>query len=288
MDLESGSAFLTQSSRIIVVANEKGGSGKSTIAINIAVALLRAGHSVATLDLDTRQRSLTHYIDNRIAWSRESGREIVTPAHISFADEIENLDPADQGALHELCLKTIQQLAAAHGFVIIDTPGHDAPHIRAAHLLADTLVTPINDSFVDLDVLGTVEPKSFSVVGVGHYAQVVADARKARQDLNRKLDWIVLRNRLSHINTRNKRLVGDALADLSRQLDFTIVEGLAERLIFREFYPRGLTAVDDLTEATMGTRPTLSHASAALEMQNLIRPILGIVAPQDELATAAA
>ena|SRR5258705_7628092 len=61
---------------------------------------------------------------------------------------------------------------------------------------------------------------------------------------------------------------------LSRWLDFRCIEGLAERVIFREFYPRGLTAVDDVDEVTLGVRPTMSHVAARLEMQNLLGAIL--------------
>jgi chromosome partitioning protein len=277
MNFESGPVLEAQSSRVIVVANEKGGSGKSTVAVNIAVALMKAGHSVATLDLDTRQRSLTHYIDNRLSWARSVGRDIPTPSHTCFGEDNEFLPAGDS---QKACEETIGQLAASHRFVVVDTPGHDDPHFRAAHLTADTLVTPLNDSFVDLDVLGNVDPKTFDVVGIGQYARVVEDARRTRREQQRDIDWLVLRNRLSHLNTRNKRLVGEAMNDLSRQLGSTIVDGLSERLIFREFYPRGLTAVDDLDEATLGTRPTLSHASAAIEMHNLVRRILGLTAAQ--------
>ena len=106
--------------------------------------------------------------------------------------------------------------------------------------MADTLITPMNDSFVDLDVLGSVDPETFSIAGISHYAQIVDDARRARQDLGQPdTDWIVLRNRLSMLSSRNKRFIGDALQDLSQQLRFRCVEGLAERVIFREFYPRG-------------------------------------------------
>ena len=86
-------------------------------------------------------------------------------------------------------------------------------------------------------------------------------------------DWIVLRNRLSMLGSRNKRLVGEGLDELSRRLDFRCVDGLAERVIFREFYPRGLTAVDDLDEITLGARPTMSHVTARLEIENLLASI---------------
>jgi chromosome partitioning protein len=144
------------------------------------------------------------------------------------------------------------------------------------HTMADTLVTPLNDSFVDFDVLGSVDPTSFAVTGSSHYARLVSEARTQRQLIDHATtDWIVLRNRLSTFgSSRNKRLVGEGLQELSRRLNFRYVDGLAERVIFREFYPRGLTAVDDLDEITLGTRPTMSHATARLEMENLLRAIL--------------
>ncbi len=142
--------------------------------------------------------------------------------------------------------------------------------------MADTLITPLNDSFVDLDVLGNVDPESFGVTGISHYARTVEDARRERQSAGKPdMDWIVLRNRLSTLTSRNKRFVGDALNDLSQKLGFRCIEGLAERVIFREFYPRGVTAVDDIDEVTLGTRPTMSHVTAQIEVQNLIAALLG-------------
>jgi chromosome partitioning protein len=137
--------------------------------------------------------------------------------------------------------------------------------------MADIVITPLNDSFVDLDVLGTVDPKTLAVIGTSHYSQVMQEARQQRQlrdDIG--VDWIVLRNRLSMLGSRNTRLVGEGLQELSQRLNFRCVEGLAERVIFREFYPRGLTALDTLDEITLGTRPTASHVTARLEIENLI------------------
>jgi chromosome partitioning protein len=154
---------------------------------------------------------------------------------------------------------------------VIDTPGHDSYLTRHAHSLADILITPLNDSFIDLDVLGTVDPETLRVTGISHYAQMIEDARGQRRLRDAgTIDWIVLRNRLSTLGSRNKRLVGEALQELSRRLNFRYIEGLAERVIFREFYPRGLTAVDDLDEGTLSTRPTMSHITARLEMLKLL------------------
>jgi chromosome partitioning protein len=146
--------------------------------------------------------------------------------------------------------------------------------MRLAHSAADTLITPLNDSFVDFDVLGTVDPETFAVTGASHYSEMIEQVRRQRRLAGHgSIDWIVLRNRLSMLGTRNKRLVGAALQDLARRLEFRAIEGLAERMIFREFYPRGLTALDDLDETTLGTRPTLSHATARQEVANLLQSI---------------
>src|SRR5579875_2013837 len=70
-----------QSAHVVVLGNEKGGSGKSTTALHIAVALLKAGQRVATIDLDSRQKSFTHYIENRRDWAARAGIKLELPTH---------------------------------------------------------------------------------------------------------------------------------------------------------------------------------------------------------------
>ena len=259
--------------RVIVVANEKGGSGKSTVAVHMAIALIKSGQRVATIDLDARQKSFTHFIENRRVWAKQVARDLEMPDHFCFG-KVHYPSAEDEAAGCKALSDTVETLARTYGVIVIDTPGHDSYLMRLAHSLADTLVTPLNDSFVDLDVLGTVDPSTFEVTGTGHYSQMVQAARRQRQLDQASTDWIVLRNRLSTISSRNKRLVGGGLQQLSRWLDFRCIEGLGERVIFRELYPRGLTAVDDIDEITLGTRPTMSHVTARLEMQNLLAAIL--------------
>jgi chromosome partitioning protein len=259
--------------RVIVVANEKGGSGKSTISANVAIALLRAGQCVATIDLDRRQRSLTHYIENRQAWAQQRGKVLPMPTHVCF--DADAALSGDEVAARAAFVQTLDGLAENHDTIVIDTPCQNSDLVRLAHVMADTLITPLNDSFVDLDVLANVDAESFRVADVSHYAQLVKDARRERLFAGKPdTDWIVLRNRLTHLPSRNKRSVGEALEELSQRLGFRCVEGLAERVIFREFYPRGLTAVDDLNAAILGSRPTMSHATAQLEVQALIAALL--------------
>jgi len=260
-----------RSARVIVVANEKGGSGKSTIAMHIAVALIKAGKRVATIDLDSRQRTFTSYVENRQAWAQRTGRSLEIPEHYCVEGRSDFPATEDRAAECKALADTVHLQANTCDFIVIDTPGHDSYLTRLAHSMADTLITPLNDSFVDFDVLANVDSTTFAVTDTSHYAQIVEDARSQRQLLDGiTFDWIVLRNRLSNLGSRNKRLVGEGLQQLSQQLNFRCVEGLAERVIFREFYPRGLTALDDLDEATLGTRPTLSHATARMEIDNLV------------------
>jgi chromosome partitioning protein len=259
--------------RVIVVANEKGGSGKSTIAMHLEIALIKSGQRVATIDLDARQKSFTHFIENRRAWARQIDRDLQVPEHFSFG-KVHYPSAQDEAAGCKALADAVDALGRRCGVIVIDTPGHDNYLMRQAHALASTLITPLNDSFVDLDVLGSVDPKTFEVAGTSHYAQMVQATRRQRHPDQGPLAWFVLRNRLSTLSSRNHVLVGKGLQELSRWLDFRRVDGLAERMIFRELYPRGLTAVDDIDDITLGTRPTISHVTARLEMQNLLGCIL--------------
>ncbi len=260
------------SARVIVVANEKGGSGKSTVAMHLAIALIKSGQAVTTIDLDPRQKSFSHFIANRRAWARKAGRDLAVPDHFSFGKfHYPNAEAEAAGCM--ALTEAVDALGRRSGVIVIDTPGYDSYLMRLAHALADTLVTPLNDSFVDLDVLGGVDPETFRVTATSHYAQMVQEARRQRPRDRPPLQWLVLRNRLSTFGSRNKQLVGLGLQELSRWLDFRCVDGLAERVIFRELYPRGLTAVDDIEDIGLGGRPTLSHVTARLEMQNLLGAI---------------
>ena len=268
MQTELGRPF---SAHVIVLGNEKGGSGKSTTAMHIAVALLQAGQRVATIDLDSRQKSFTHYIDNRRDWAARTGIKLEIPVHYCVArgnglrlDEIE----AQEFAAFAQAVSAVEH---SHDFVVIDTPGTDSYMMRLAHSMADTLITPLNDSFVDFDVLGAVDPISFEVAGVSHYAEMVREARRQRRLVDGGITgWIVVRNRLSTLGSRNRRLVGEGVEALARQLGFRGVDGFAERVVYREFFPRGLTALDDLNEDTLGSRPNISHVTARDEVKAII------------------
>jgi chromosome partitioning protein len=233
--------------------------------------LLKAGQRVATIDLDSRQQSFTHYIENRRAWSERARVKLEMPTHYCVPRADNNSLDANEAQEFASFSAAISAIEHDHDVVVVDTPGADTYLMRLAHSMADTLVTPLNDSFVDFDVLGTLDPTNFTVTGESHYAEMVRESRRQRRLVDGKLtDWIVVRNRLSALGSRNKRLVGEGITELSKRMGFRSVDGFAERVVYREFFPRGLTALDDLDETTLGVRPNMSHLTAREEVIGLL------------------
>jgi chromosome partitioning protein len=240
----------------IVFANEKGGTGKSTTAVHTAVALAAAGRKVAAIDLDTRQRTLGRYLDNRAATIRRTEIELPMPTYETFDPE---KDPDINGQL--------DRLSQGVDVIVVDTPGRDDPFARAAMLRADTLVTPINDSFVDLDLIGQVDPETYKVRRPSFYAELVWNSRTQRAKTSgASVDWVLLRNRLQHVEAKNMRRVGLALDELSRRVGFRVIPGLGERVIYRELFPKGLTLLDLQQLGNVG----LSHIAARQELREMI------------------
>src|SRR3984957_3188391 len=198
---------LMSPTRVIVVANEKGGSGKSTVAMHVAIALIKSGQRVATIDLDARQKSFTHFVENRRAWAKQIKRDLEIPEHFSFG-KVHYPTARDEAVGCKVLADAIDALGRHCGVIVIDTPGHDNYLMRYAHSLANTLITPLNDSFVDLDVLGSVDPRTFDVTATGHYAEMVQATRRGRQPDRASTEWIVLLNRVSSCQYTAKRLVG--------------------------------------------------------------------------------
>ncbi|MDQ3078318.1 MAG: division plane positioning ATPase MipZ [Pseudomonadota bacterium] len=248
----------------IIFANEKGGTGKSTTAVHTAIALAATGHRVGALDLDSRQRTMTRYLENRDATMR---RLDVSLPHARY----EVLEETSEDALNA----AIARLSENCDIVVVDTPGRDDPLARAVILKADTLVTPMNDSFVDLDLIGQVHPENFKVTKPSFYAELIWNSRTQRAKATGKsVDWVVLRNRLQHIDSHNLRRVGAALDELARRVGFRVIPGLGERVIYRELFPKGLTLLDLQQLGEVG----LGHITARQELREMIAG-LGIPAP---------
>jgi chromosome partitioning protein len=249
---------------IVVFANEKGGTGKSTTAVHTAVALAASGHRVGALDIDSRQRTLTRYLENRAATIRRLEANIPLPS-------FEVLDDHNEAGLDA----ALGRLAQESDVIVVDTPGRDDAVARSAILKADTLVTPMNDSFVDLDLIGQVNPENYKITKPSFYAELIWNSRTQRAKVTGKsVDWVVLRNRLQHIDSHNLRRVGAALDELARRIGFRVIPGLGERVIYRELFPKGLTLLDlaELGEVGIG------HITARQELREMIAG-LGVPEP---------
>ena len=265
-----------KNAHVIVCGNEKGGSGKTTTSMHVVVALLKSGFKVATIDLDTRQKSLTRYVQNRRNWAQTNGIDLELPNHFRF--DTARLDSQIEAQSEDFSsfVQAVSEIEHSHDFVVIDTPGSDNYLMRLSHSMADTLITPMNDSFVDFDVLGRVDPKTLEIAEVSHYAVMVREARRQRRSADYGLlDWVVVRNRLSSLSSRNQQNLLGCIKELSLQLGFRIADGISERVIFRECFPMGLTALDDLEHMHIGFegRPSVSHLSARQEVRKLIRSL---------------
>ncbi|NOW44840.1 chromosome partitioning protein [Novosphingobium sp. SG751A] len=244
----------------IVFANEKGGTGKSTTAVHIAVALAYLGARVGTIDLDSRQRTMHRYMENRGETLRRRGIDLPT---VGF-DVFRGTTTAELDELTE-------QVSQNVDYLIFDTPGRDDEFARHVAMSADTLVTPLNDSFVDFDLIGQVDAETFKVRRLSFYAEMIWEARKKRalatiNEHRREMDWVVVRNRTQHIEARNMRRIDSALAELSRRVGFRIAQGLSERVIYRELFPSGLTLLDKGHLGDLGT----SHLVARQELRTLV------------------
>jgi chromosome partitioning protein len=258
----------------VVFANEKGGTGKSTTAVHTAIALAASGHRVGAIDLDQRQRTMTRYLENRDATMRRLDKQLPRAAYEVLEDQTETgLEAA------------IARLSEEADVIVVDTPGRDDPIARASILKADTLVTPMNDSFVDLDLIGQVHPDNYKITRPSFYDELIWNSRTQRaKETGRSVDWVVLRNRLQHIQSHNLQRVGAALDELARRVGYRVIPGLGERVIYRELFPKGLTLIDlpELSDVSMG------HIAARQELREMIA---GLAIPgeveQEPLAAAA-
>jgi chromosome partitioning protein len=256
---------------VLVIGNEKGGSGKSTTALHIAVALMADGASVATLDLDARQGTLSRYVENRAAYAARRGVDLPMPVHAAvLPSTLPDRAAADLDEQERFEAALEPPLLGAD-FVLIDTPGSDTHLSRLAHTWADTLLTPLNDSFIDLDLLARVDPDTLKVVRPSVYAEAVWKQRQVRAvQGGRPVDWVVMRNRLSSLAARNKRDMGTVLDALARRIGFRVATGLSERVIYRELFLNGLTLLDLKRGGGKGPSLTLSHVAARQEVRDLV------------------
>jgi chromosome partitioning protein len=238
--------------------------------MHIAVALLRDGARVGTIDVDARQGTFTRYIENRRAWAAAKGLGTPLPEHRPVPPSAMASRPEAEADEQARLDAAFAELLPICDYIVADTPGSDTFLSRHAHTYADTLVTPLNDSFVDLDLLARVDPETLKVVRPSIYAETVWKQRQLRAMSGGKpVDWLVMRNRLSALAARNKRDMGAVLESLARRIGYRLAAGLSERVIYRELFLKGLTLLD-LREEKTGIAMTMSHVAARQEVRDLL------------------
>lgn len=141
---------------IILIGSQKGGCGKSTIAVNIAAALALKGKDVFLLDADPQSSSMR--------WAQDRLDSEVQP-HIPHAQA--------SGSIHQ----TLKDLSSKYEYVIADTAGRDSRELRTGMTVADIMISPARPSQYDLDTLP-------------HLAEVYSQAK----DLNSKLAGYLILN----------------------------------------------------------------------------------------------
>lgn len=258
---------------VIVVSSQKGGTGKSTIAFHLAVSLLRRPAAVHTIDLDSEQGSLTRYVENRRAYVARTGATLPIPRHAAVSPSV--LRGRDEARADELARlgATLSHAVATHDFVVVDTAGSAAFLARVAHEFADTVVTPLNDSLVDLDVLALVDPVTRRVVRNSGYTRLVIEAIANRRARGQgETSWVVVRNRLTMLDSRNKRQMQALVELLSRELGFQVAAGISERVVFRELFLDGLTLLD-LRDTGAAMALNMSHVAARQEFAALLEAL---------------
>lgn len=254
---------------VIVFGNEKGGSGKSTTAMHTAIALMRLGYKVGTIDLDARQGTLSRYMKNRFEFIKKHKKFIPSPEHLAIEKSGAENVSAQQDEEQAFFEMAIAELKPRNHFIVVDTPGTDSFLSRLAHSYADTIITPLNDSFVDLDLLAEIEPETFTIKGPSIYTKMVEEQKAKRKMRDGgTINWIVMRNRLSHISAKNKEQVGKLLEQISWFAEFTVAPGFGERVVFRELFLKGLTLLD--LKQDPNAPMTMSQITARQEVRQLI------------------
>lgn len=258
-----------EDAHIIVFGNEKGGSGKSTTAMHTAIALLRLGYKVGSIDLDARQGTLSRYMRNRFEFIKKFKKYIPSPEHLAIEKSVAENVSEQQDEERAFFEMAIAELGRSNDFIIVDTPGTDSFLSRLAHSHADTIITPLNDSFVDLDLLADIDPNTFEIRGSSVYTKMIEEQKAVKRARDGgTINWIVMRNRLSHINAKNKAQVGALLNRISQLAEFTVAPGFGERVVFRELFLKGLTLLD--LKSDPNSKMTLSQVSARQEVRQLI------------------
>jgi chromosome partitioning protein len=252
---------------IIVFGNEKGGTGKSTAAMHVMIYLLRLDFKVGCIDVDARQGTLSRYIENRIRYNQTNKQRLPIPDHKALQKAEFNDIKKNEDDEKERFAQALFDLSDCD-FIVIDTPGNDTYFSRLAHSYADTVITPLNDSFIDLDMLVRLNSIDPNNLRPSVYSEMIWEQKKHRLMRDKQpIDWIVMRNRLTNLYAKNKEEMFKILTALSKRVGYRLMSGFSERVIFRELFVQGLTLLD---LKDVGIPLSMSHIAARQEIRSIL------------------
>ncbi|QEK39837.1 division plane positioning ATPase MipZ [Candidatus Sneabacter namystus] len=264
------SSSTNRKTHILVIGNIKGGAGKSTCAMHIIAGLIDQGLKVASLDTDGNQKTLTTYIQNRQIFNQKnSDIKLQLPLHFLLQGKSCNSSVTEEQEA-KILQHTLNKAKEYADVIVIDTPGSVCSLSSLAHSYADTIVTPVNDSFLDIDVLASVNPDSLKINKLSTYSEMIWKQKllKAQRD-GGEINWVIVRNRLSSIDAKNKRAVSQVIEEISKKVKCRVSPGFGERVIFRELFLKGLTLLD--LPAIKQDNLSMSHVAARQELRGLLR-----------------
>jgi chromosome partitioning protein len=248
--------------------------------MHLAISLLLKGYKVATVDVDARQGTFSRYIENRER-TRQKCDRILTPFHTALPETQPSSAPDSIRRDTDAFMKLLVSLGK-YDYVVVDTPGSDSNLSRIAHSFADVIITPVNESFVDLDLLVRIDDSDTTTLKPSTYAEMVWNQKKERAVRDKgQIDWIVLVNRMPNVISRNRQEFEKILWALSKRIGYRVATGFKERVIFRELFLTGLTLLD---RDVIQVQTSLSHIAARQELKDLLGALS--ITEQDQQCSA--
>jgi chromosome partitioning protein len=192
---------------IILIGSNKGGSGKTTVACNLAVAFARDGKDVCIVDAD-KQGSAANWVTEREAGSRE-------PA-ITVVQKYDNIS------------KTLESLAEKYEIVIVDVAGRNSREMITAAGVANILICPSQCSQLDLDTLGELQQQLVRI-----------------RDLNEGLQVYIYQTMATTNVKVMERERNDFEAYLSEYPDLVALKSIGRyRKIYRDVFADGISVLE--------------------------------------------
>ncbi len=253
--------------KTITIGSFKGGTGKTTLTAVLGTALANRGIKTSIIELETNTKPLARFEAAR------SFADLPTSSVAELALSGGNPDIRDW----QMMLSRQIEQAKVRGcqLTIIDTGSVWKPEVIAAHLLADLVLTTVTESPIDLYQF---MPGAGPNMQANHpYAELINLVRRNAEKTNKvNFDWTLCINRRSHLRTRVGDSVYQRLQSFTRATDVSLMDGLTDRVAYRNMMETGVTPLDDIS----GEPIARSALAARTEVARLVSTVLTKLKPE--------